>query len=91
MLKLVKPAQAGTLESSDMLVAVAPATAGTGIRLDLVSSAMQQYGEHIKNLITGIFTEYGVTDAVVQANDKGAVDCVIEARIKTAILRAAAE
>ena len=89
MLALRKAAQAGTLESSDMLVSVAPANAGAGIQLELVSSTMQQYGEHIKKLISSIFADLGVADAVVQANDKGAVDCVIEARVKTAILRAA--
>ncbi len=89
MLAIRKPAQAGTLESSDMLVSVAPADAGTGIRLELICPTMQQFGQHIKTLITAIFAEYGITDAVVQANDKGAVDCVIEARVKTAIMRAA--
>ncbi len=89
MLTLHKPAQAGTLESSDMLVSVAPAQTGTGIQLELVCPTMQQFGQHIKTLISGIFAEYGIKDAVVQANDKGAVDCVIEARVKTAIHRAA--
>ena len=89
MLILHKAAQAGTLESSDMLVSIAPADQGTGIKVELVSSTAQQFGRHIKELITSILTGYGVADAVVQANDKGAVDCVIEARVKTAILRAA--
>ena len=91
MLTLRKPAQAGTLESSDMQVFVAPAEAGTGIQLDLVCPTMQQFGQHIKKLITDIFTGCGIKDAKVQANDKGAVDCVIEARVKTAIHRAAQE
>lgn len=86
---VLKPAQAGTLESSDIMVSIAPAPEGSGIQLDLVSAAMHQYGEHIRTLIGFILKEHGVTDAAVQANDKGAVDCVIEARVKTAILRAA--
>jgi len=89
MSKLHKPAQAGTLESSDMLVAISPAPQGTGVRIKLVSPTMQQYGEHIRGLILGVLQECGVTDAEVDANDKGAVDFVIEARVKTAIQRAA--
>ncbi|CAK7015623.1 MAG: Citrate lyase acyl carrier protein [Desulfovibrio sp.] len=85
-----KAAQAGTLESSDMLVSIAPAPNGSGIKLELVSATMLQYGDHIKALITRILHDAGVTDAEVQANDKGAVDWVIEARVKTAIARAAA-
>ena len=83
-----RPAQAGTLESSDMMVSVAPAAAGTGIQLDLACPTMQQFGQHITGLIRGIFAECGITDAVVQANDKGAVDWVIAARVQTAIRRA---
>jgi citrate lyase acyl carrier protein len=89
MSKLSKPAQAGTLESSDMLVSIAPAPQGAGIKLELVSGTMQQYGDHIRQLIMGILSENHITDAVVQANDKGAIDCIIEARVKTAISRAA--
>ena len=89
MLTLHKAAQAGTIESSDILVSIAPAPAGTGIQLDLVSQTMPQYGGHITKLITGILEEQGVADAMVQANDMGAIDLVIEARVKTALGRAA--
>lgn len=85
---LKKAAQAGTLESSDMLVAIAPAPQGAGVTVKLVSPTLQQYGEHIKNVILKVLKDCGVTDAEVDANDKGAVDFVIEARVKTAILRA---
>ena len=88
MPKLNKAAQAGTLESSDMLVNIAPAESGAGITLQLASPTMQQYGEHIRGVILGVLKDCKVTDATVDANDKGAVDFVIEARIKTAILRA---
>ena len=91
MLTLHKAAQAGTIESSDILVSIAPAPAGTGIQLDLVSQTMPQYGGHITKLITGILEEQGVADAMVQANDMGAIDLVIEARVKTALGRATAQ
>lgn len=88
MAKLLRPAQAGTVESSDILVSIAPAAAGTGIRIDLESATMRQFGEHIKTLICHILQDAGIEDAAVHANDKGAVDFVVMARVKTAIMRA---
>ena len=89
MTVLQKPAQAGTLESSDMLVNISPAPSGAGVAITLTSPTMQQYGEHIRDLISKVVKECGVADAEVDANDKGAVDFVIEARVKTALQRAA--
>ena len=87
---LNKAAQAGTIESTDILIMIAPAEPGAGITVDLTSPTMQQYGEHIKALIFRTVKEQGVEDAVVHANEKGALDCTIEARVKTAIARAMA-
>lgn len=87
-MRLCKSSQAGTLESSDMLVAVAPAPAGSGISITLASPTMRQYGDHIKSLTLGILKSLDVTDATVDINDKGAVDFVIVARVRTAVMRA---
>ena len=86
--KLIKPAQAGTIESTDILILLAPAQEGAGLQVELNSPTMQQYGEHIKNLIVQTLKDQSIEDAVVHANDKGALDCTIEARVKTAIKRA---
>lgn len=88
MSKLVKTAQAGTVESTDILVILAPAEAGTGIQVNLVSPTPRQYGNHIRQLIVKTLTAAGIEDAVVQATEKGAMDYAIEARVKTAIRRA---
>jgi citrate lyase subunit gamma (acyl carrier protein) len=88
MSKIVKAAQAGTVESCDILVTIAPADSGTGIQVELISPTMQQYGEHIKKLIKETVLSCGVQDAAVHANEKGAMDYTIEARVKTAVGRA---
>lgn len=87
---LKKVAQAGTVESTDILIMISPAEPGSGITVELTSPTMQQYGEHIKALVLKILKEKGVEDANVHANEKGALDCTIEARVKTAIARAMA-
>ncbi len=88
MSKLLKAAQAGSVESSDILIMVAPAEAGAGIKVELVSPTMQQYGEQIKDVIIRTLASHGIQDAVVHANDKGALDFTIEARVTTAVSRA---
>ena len=90
MAKVNKPAQAGTVESSDILVSVSPAEPGAGITIELTSPTPQQYGEQIRALILKTVQEMGIQDAVVYANEKGALDCTIEARVKTAMARAMA-
>lgn len=88
MVKLQKAAQAGSVESSDILIMVSPAEPGAGIKIELVSPTVKQYGEQIKNVIMRTLTGRGVEDAIVQANDKGALDFTIEARVTTAVNRA---
>jgi citrate lyase subunit gamma (acyl carrier protein) len=88
MATLLKTAQAGTIESSDILVILAPGQPGSGLQIALTSPTMQQYGEHIRSLIIKLLEEHGINDAEVHANEKGALDCTIEARVKTAIARA---
>lgn len=90
MSKLLRQAQAGTLESTDVLITLAPGEPGSGIVIELLSPAINQYGDHIKNLILTILKEHDVQDAIVHANDRGALDYTIDARVKTAISRALA-
>ena len=91
MTRLLQPAQAGTIESSDILIMLAPVEEGKGIQVELQSPTMQQYGEHIKGLIVKTLQAQGIQDALVHANEKGALDYTVEARVKTAIKRAAGQ
>ena len=88
MNKLLKSSQAGTVESTDILITLTPAEQGTGIEIELISPTMQQYGEHIKAIISKTLKAHGIIDGKVHANEKGALDYTIEARVKTAITRA---
>ena len=47
-----------------------------------------QFGEQIKNVIKETVGELGVTDARIEAIDKGALDCTIRARTTAAVVRA---
>jgi len=86
---LQKAAQAGTLESNDIMITVSPADPGDGIRIELSSPLIKQFGRQIKLVISETIQEYGLSDALVHANDRGALDCTIRARVRAAVERAA--
>ena len=81
---------AGTLESSDVMVQVSP-NPGKGIEIDLESVVLTTFGEQIKKTASEVCREMGVTDALLVMKDKGAIDCVIRARVQAALCRAGEE
>lgn len=80
-------AVAGSLESSDIMVAVSPAT--NGIQIDLESSVEKQFGRRIRQVIEETVKNLQVENIAIQAVDKGALDCTIQARTIAAVHRAA--
>jgi citrate lyase subunit gamma (acyl carrier protein) len=82
---------AGTLESCDILVTVALAEAGTGIAVDLTSPVEVQFGDQIRAVIREVLAELRISDALVSATDRGALDCTIRARTEAAVGRALKE
>ena len=81
----IKNAVAGTLESGDILIQIAP---GEGLQVELQSSVAAQFGRQIKAVITETLTGLGIDNAYVKATDKGALDCTIRARVTAAAVRA---
>ena len=81
----IKNAVAGTPESGDIMVQIAP---GDGLQVELQSSVAAQFGRQIKALITETLTGLGIENAYVKATDKGALDCTIRARVTAAAVRA---
>ncbi|MBO6169645.1 MAG: citrate lyase acyl carrier protein [Bacteroidales bacterium] len=81
----IKNAMAGTLESGDIVIQIAP---GDGLQIDLQSSVAAQFGRQIKAVITETLEGLGIENAYVKATDKGALDCTIRARVTAAAVRA---
>ncbi|WCE31375.1 citrate lyase acyl carrier protein [Vibrio sp. SCSIO 43137] len=79
---------AGTLESSDLLVEVWPSE-GDSLEIDITSSVEKQFSEQITKVVEETLSEMGVQSACVTIDDKGALDCVIRARLQAAVMRAA--
>ncbi len=89
-MEIKKAAMAGTLESSDITVIVEP-NPEKEVFIKLKSDVEKQFGDQIRKVILDTLKELKVHSAIVRADDKGALDCVIKARVETAALRAAEE
>lgn len=87
--KIIQRATAGTLESSDVLVTLEPAQEGLEIELDSV--VQNQFGDTILETVQEVLKELDVQDAKISIVDRGALDCVIRARVETAVLRGKGE
>ena len=86
-MEIRRPACAGTMESSDIMVSISQADA-EGIQIDLTSVVEKQFGRRIREVITDVLQNEGVTSAYVHAVDKGALDCTVRARTRCALQRA---
>ncbi len=85
-MKITDTARAGTLESNDITVILEPME-GDGVEIELSSSVMYQYGDAIRETIESTLKKHDITGVKVTANDRGALDCTIEARIEVALSR----
>lgn len=83
-MQIVKSASAGTMESSDVYVELEPAN---DLNIQLESVVQTQFGEEILKVVRQVLEECGVEKANVRVIDRGALDCVIRARVETAVIR----
>lgn len=88
-MKIEKSAVAGTLESSDAMVMVAPGT--DGVEFTLESSVIHQYGNAIRRTVLKTLKNLGVDDVKIHIVDQGALDCTLKARVECAVFRAAGQ
>lgn len=84
-MNIKKCASAGTMESSDVYVEMKPCD--NGIKIELESVVEKQFGEKIKQTVNDVLAETGIKNAHVRIVDRGALECVIRARVETAVLR----
>ncbi|PWC10436.1 citrate lyase acyl carrier protein [Brenneria roseae subsp. americana] len=86
-MKIIKASLAGTFESSDLLVKVAPAEGKLTVVVN--SEVIKQFGHQIRQVVNETLKGLHVTEGTIIVDDKGALDCVIRARVQSAVLRAA--
>lgn len=84
---MLKKSYAGTLESGDILIQLSPSEK-PGLSVNLDSTVGARFGKQITAVIEETLRSLGVEDAIVDATDKGALDCTIRARTTAAAVRA---
>ena len=86
---ILQRTSAGTMESSDAYVEIEPG--GDGLEIQLESVVLERFGEAIRETVRQVLAELNVQSALVRVVDRGALDCVIRARVETAVLRGRGE
>lgn len=89
MAQIRKTACAGTDEKSDVVVEVAPCA--DGFVLELQSVVINQFGRSIEASVAEVASSLGVTNVYMKVSDRGALDCVLRARVETALRRGMGE
>ncbi len=80
-------ASAGSLESGDALVVISRAEAGSMACLDIQSAVQVQFGARIAEVVLSALREMHLDGVRVEIRDRGALDYVIRARVKSAAER----
>lgn len=88
-MKVIRKAMAGTMESNDVMVYVTPAP--EGLEVHVKSIVLRQFGEQIEHVARQTAQALGAEHALIELDDRGAVDCTIRARVETALLRSGEE
>ncbi|MEJ2698490.1 MAG: citrate lyase acyl carrier protein [Desulfuromonadales bacterium] len=78
-------AQAGTLQSSDLMVFIEPADT---LQVEIESTVKKQFEHLIRQTVEEVLARHGVAAGCIRISDRGALDYAIVARLETAIRRA---
>nr|VUD30869.1 citrate lyase acyl carrier protein [Raoultella sp. NCTC 9187] len=81
-MKIVQAAMAGTLESSDLMVKVSPVESGLDVVIQ--SEVYKQFGDRITEVVNETLAALNIQQGLIVVDDKGALDCVIRARMQAA-------
>ena len=84
-MQILKKGQAGTMQSSDLMVTVEPAE---GLTIEIESTVKKQFEHLIRARLEQVLAKLGVVSGRISVSDRGALDYAIEARLETALQRA---
>ena len=84
-MKILKKGQAGTMQSSDLMVTVEPAEE---LIIEIQSTVKKQFDHLIRAKLEEVLAKCAVTAGKISVSDRGALDYAIEARLEAALNRA---
>ena len=84
-MRICRKGQAGTVQSSDLMVTVEPADA---LIIEIESTVKKQFEHLIRAKLEQVLAKHGTVSGRISISDRGALDYAIEARLETALQRA---
>jgi citrate lyase subunit gamma (acyl carrier protein) len=84
-MSILRKGQAGTMQSSDLMVMVEPADE---LSVEVESTVKKQFEHLIRAKIDAVLSAHGIIAGKIMINDRGALDYAIEARLEAALQRA---
>lgn len=84
-MSILKKGQAGTMQSSDLMVIVEPAEE---LSVEVESTVKKQFEHLIRARVDAVLSAHEITKGKIMINDRGALDYAIEARLEAALQRA---
>lgn len=85
-MEITRKVQAGTMQSSDLMIFLEPAPSLT---IEIESTVKKQFEHLIRARIEEVLRKHNVTAGLIRVTDRGALDYAIEARMESALQRAA--
>lgn len=87
-MEINKYTRAGTLQSNDCLIHLYPPDQPGKITVEIDSPVLYEFGEQIKKCVLQVLADKSIEGCRVKVEDRGALDCTLAARTKTAVERA---
>jgi citrate lyase subunit gamma (acyl carrier protein) len=87
-MEIIRKAQAGTMQSSDLMVFLEPAPQ---LRIEIDSTVKKQFEHLIRRQVDSVLERFSISSGVIRISDRGALDYAIAARLETGLVRACAD
>ncbi len=87
-MEIRRKVQAGTMQSSDLMVFIEPADSLT---IEIESTVKKQFEHLIRARVEDVLRRMQVSRGHIRLSDRGALDYAIEGRLEAAIKRASTE
>ena len=84
-MQIKQKAQAGTMQSSDLMVFLEPAAT---LKIEIDSTVKKQFEHLISQQVEAVLIKAEVTSGHIRINDRGALDYAIIARVEAGLKRA---
>lgn len=84
-MQIKQKAQAGTMQSSDLMVFLEPADT---LRIDIDSTVKKQFEHLIRQQVEAVLDNHSIRSGHIRINDRGALDYAIIARVEAGLKRA---